>query len=205
MSVLLEGDVACGKTALAAKLCKESDLPFIRMISPDAFLGKGEARKIDILQKTFVDSYKSSQGIIFLDDIERLIDFTPVGMRFSNALLQTLLVLIRKVPPVAGRRLMIVATTSCASILEDLQLTQAFNVTLHVSQLQNPEEIKAVLMGGEGGLSEDEAGNIADAINVLEKPIGIKQLLMVLEMARAGTEGEIEPSHFMQCLHTCGF
>lgn len=42
-------------------------------------------------------------------------------------------------------RLMIVATTSISHFMDDLQLTQAFNVTVHVSQLQSPAEIGAVL------------------------------------------------------------
>lgn len=36
---------------------------------------------------------------------------------------------------------MIVATTSISHFMDDLQLTQAFNVTVHVSQLQSPSEI----------------------------------------------------------------
>jgi vesicle-fusing ATPase len=208
MSVLLEGGPFTGKTALAARLSVESDLPFIRMISPDSMIGKSESQKCDYIQKTFVDSYKSALSIIFIDDLERILEYTPIGPRFSNVLLQTLLVLIRKVPPVAGRRLMVVATTSIAHLLEDMQITQAFNVQLHVCQLQRPEEIRAVLEGGDCGLAEAEARAISDSLECLEKPIGIKQLLNVLEMARAGRANDddpVDPSHFMECLHTCGF
>ena len=203
MTVLLEGDVATGKTAIAAKLALDSDLPFIRMISPDSLIGKSEVAKINILQKTFLDSYKTPLSIIFLDDLERIIDFTPVGMRFSNPVLQTLLILLRKVPPVAGRGLMIVATTAIEHLLQDLQLPQAFNVTLHVSKLQNADEIQKVLEGS--GLTKEEAEEIGGAIGALESPIGIKQLLMVLEMARANADGALDSSIFLECLHTCGF
>ena len=129
--------------------------------------------------------------------------FTPVGMRFSNPVLQTLLVLLRKVPPVAGRSLMIVATTAIEHLLQDLQLPQAFNVTLHVSKLQNADEIQKVLEGS--GLTNEEAEEIGGAIGALESPIGIKQLLMVLEMARANADGPLDSSIFLECLHTCGF
>jgi len=43
------------------------------------------------------DSYKSPCSVIFIDDIERIIDYSRIGPRFSNTVLQTLLVLIRKV------------------------------------------------------------------------------------------------------------
>ena len=39
-------------------------------------------------------------------------------------------------------------------------------------------------------------------------PIGVKQLLVVLEMARAGDDdanGAVTPQKFLECLHTCGF
>jgi len=42
--------------------------------------------------QVFADSYKSPLSIIFIDDIERIIEYTPVGSRFSNSVLQTLFV-----------------------------------------------------------------------------------------------------------------
>jgi vesicle-fusing ATPase len=226
MSILLEGGVSTGKTAVAAKLCSESDFPFIRMISADAMIGHSESQKCATLLRIFSDSYKSPLSIIFIDDIERIIDYSPIGPRFSNTVLQTLLVLIRKMPPVSSR-LMIIATTSISHYMDDLQLTAAFNVTVHVSQLQGPSEIGAVLTDyilGDASKNQDsqqqqcsmtpmEIKNIAKAVT---KPIGIKQLLMVLEMARsdvevdadddrAGPPGSISPEQFLECLHTAGF
>ncbi|KAJ1419029.1 P-loop containing nucleoside triphosphate hydrolase protein [Ochromonadaceae sp. CCMP2298] len=123
LSVMLEGAVSSGKTALAAKLAAESDFPFIRMISPTTMIGHSESQRCNTLLKVFTDSYKSPVSIIFIDDIERIIEYTPVGHRFSNSVLQTLLVLLRKVPP-APARLLVVGTTSISHLLEDLQLTQ---------------------------------------------------------------------------------
>ena len=144
MSVLLEGNVSTGKTAVAAKLCFESGFPFVRMISADTMIGYSEAQKCQMLLRVFSDSYKSPCSVIFIDDIERIIDYSRIGPRFSNTVLQTLLVLIRKIPPESSR-LMIIATTSVRSEMEDLSLVSSFNVTLHVSQLQSPKEIAEVL------------------------------------------------------------
>lgn len=47
-----------------------------------------------------------------------------------------------QVPPQGVSRLLVLATTSISHFLEDLQLTQAFNVTLHVSQLQSQHEVQ---------------------------------------------------------------
>ena len=229
MSILLEGQMSSGKTAVAAKLCSESDFPFVRMISADTMIGHSESQKCATLLRIFSDSYKSPLSIIFFDDIERIIDYSPIGPRFSNTVLQTLLVLIRKLPPVSSR-LMIIATTSISHLMEDLQLTAAFNVSVHVSQLQNPEEVAAVLTDyiiGDASKGDGVQGpqqqqlkmtpqDIRDIAMTVTKPIGIKQLLMALEMARSDVEGgaddksagsscTITPNQFMECLCTVGF
>jgi vesicle-fusing ATPase len=200
MSVLVEGAISTGKTALCAKLAAESNFPFIRMISPDSMIGYSESQRCGELLRVFTDSYKSSLSVIFIDDIERIIEFTPVGCRFSNSVLQTLLVLLRKVPP-APCRLLVISTTSIAHLLDDLQLTQAFNVQIHASMLQLPGEMQEVLKMY-GGMSDSEILSISQAIT---KPIGVKQLLMVLEMARTDGTSSITPDHFLECLHTVGF
>jgi len=210
LSVLLEGASATGKSALAAKLCVESGFPLVRVISPDSMIGMFEAKKCQHLFQTFSDAYRSPLSVIFIDDIERIIEYTPVGQRFSNSVLQTLLILIRKPPPVEGRRLLIIATTSISHLLDDLQLNEAFNVTLHVSCLQTPEEYRTVLRSVDNcSLSESDIEELSSSIS---KPIGIKQLLMVLEMARSNGEedkegggGTVSPMAFMECLITCGF
>lgn len=153
MSVLLEGQRGTGKvtdisllfsldvlsqTAIAAKLAAESDFPLVRLVSPDSMIGMQDYQKCQLLLKVlfaspprlmslaqvFTDAYRSPLSVIFIDDIERLIEYTPIGHRFSNQVLQTLLILLRKVPPTPGRRLFVIATTSISHLLEDLQLIE---------------------------------------------------------------------------------
>ena len=52
-----------------------------------------------------------------LDDIERLLEYVAIGPRFSNAVLQTLLVLLKKQPP-AGRKLFVVGTTGLGMVMQ---------------------------------------------------------------------------------------
>ena len=206
LSVLLEGLVSTGKTAIAAKLSRESDFPFVRMITADSFIGASESDKCSKLLKIFSDAYKSPLSLIFIDDIERILDYTPIGPRFSNTVLQTLLILLRKLPP-ANSRIMVLATTSICDFLQDLQLVSAFQVTLHVSQLQLPEEIENVL----GHYSTLPAATIKEIASQIDKPLGVKQLLMVLEMARENNEGgdgseqdNFTADQFLYCLKTIG-
>ena len=87
-----------GTTAVAAKVAVDSGFPFVRMISADDMIRYSDSSKSQIIQKVFLDSYKSPLLLIFIDDIERIIEYVPIG------LLQTLLVLLKKVPPDQGRR-----------------------------------------------------------------------------------------------------
>jgi vesicle-fusing ATPase len=83
-----------------------SEFPFIKLITPDTFVGKGEHEKVSRIAKVFEDAYKSPFSVVVVDDIERLIDFNEVGARFSNFVLQALLVLFKKLPP-PGHKLMV--------------------------------------------------------------------------------------------------
>ena len=96
------------------------------------------------------------------------------------------------------------ATTSIADLLESLQLSQAFNITVHVSQLQSVDEYTTVLAHPDGGnIKMTDAASIARTIS---KPIGVKQLLMTVEMARASADGgRITADIFQECLNECGF
>jgi vesicle-fusing ATPase len=87
LSILLEGRNGCGKTALAAKLALESKFPYVKMISPENFVGYSEQGKISQIVKIFEDAYKSPLSLVILDDLERLIEFIHIGPRFSNPIL----------------------------------------------------------------------------------------------------------------------
>ncbi|KAG6898704.1 hypothetical protein C0995_008727, partial [Termitomyces sp. Mi166 len=95
VSVLLHGPSGAGKTALGVSIAQASEFPFIKLISPDNMVGYSESQKVAAITKVFADSYKSPLSVVVVDNIERLIDWTPMGARFSNVVLQTLLVLFR--------------------------------------------------------------------------------------------------------------
>lgn len=202
MTVLLRGPPGCGKTAIAAKAAVDSGYPFVRMISADEMIGYSETSKCQMIHKVFLDSYKSPLSFILIDDIERIIEYVPIGPRFSNIVLQTLLVLLKKTPPDNGRKLIVLGTTSVPNFLEDLGLTQAFSVSQIVNLLDDPSQMSDVLRVA-GHVSDQDASKMASFIT---KPIGIKQLLMVIEMARqASTNGNVGINEFFECLQAIGY
>ncbi|KAI7515511.1 AAA-domain-containing protein, partial [Hortaea werneckii] len=87
LSVLLHGPRGSGKTALAARIAMDSEFPFIRLVRPVDMVGMNEIQKIQYLQKIFTDAYKSPCNALVLDNIELMVDWVPVGPRFSSAVL----------------------------------------------------------------------------------------------------------------------
>ncbi len=87
-----------------------------------------------------MDSYKSPFSVIVIDNIERLLEWVPIGPRFSNNVLQTLLVLLKKQPP-NGRKLLIICTTNQKSTLQQMDMGDAFNSSIYVPNLSSVKEI----------------------------------------------------------------
>ena len=67
-----------------------------------------------------------------------------MGPRFSNDVLQTLLILLKRLPKKPECKLLIIGTTSCMMKLYDMGLPQAFNIRINVPEL-NEKEIEEVL------------------------------------------------------------
>uniref|UniRef100_A0A8C7LWY3 Vesicle-fusing ATPase n=1 Tax=Oncorhynchus kisutch TaxID=8019 RepID=A0A8C7LWY3_ONCKI len=186
VSVLLEGPPNSGKTALAAKIAEESQFPFIKICSPDKMIGHSEIAKCQAIKKIFEDAYKSQLSCVVVDDIERLLDYVPIGPRFSNLVLQALLVLLKKPPP-KGRKLLIIGTTSRKDVLQEMEMLDAFSTTIHIPNISRGEQlVEALEMLG--SFQEKERAAIAKAVKSQAVWIGIKKLTMVIEMAVQVTE-----------------
>jgi vesicle-fusing ATPase len=176
LSVLLEGEPGCGKTALASYLALHSGFPYVKIISPESLVKYMESGKYTAIYNTFEDGYKSPYSIIILDNIEKLIEYIRIGPRFSNLLLQTLSVYIKKLPPKKGKKMLIIGTTSCADQLEELGLVQAFDRKIHIPNLTK-NEILNVLKNYE--CQNEEREKIANLVQ--NSPI--KQLCFLIDRA----------------------
>lgn len=181
VSVLLEGPPHSGKTALAAKIAEESNFPFIKICSPDKMIGFSETAKCQAMKKIFDDAYKSQLSCVVVDDIERLLDYVPIGPRFSNLVLQALLVLLKKAPP-QGRKLLIIGTTSRKDVLQEMEMLNAFSTTIHVPNIATGEQLLEALELL-GNFKDKERTTIAQQVKGKKVWIGIKKLLMLIEMS----------------------
>ncbi|CAD6442219.1 b9934382-b7ff-4149-967a-0f18a6251a6b [Sclerotinia trifoliorum] len=186
-SVLLHGPPGAGKTALAAAIAKSSEFPFIKLVSAENMVGFGDGQKIQYLNKVFMDAYKSPQNIVVIDNIERIIEWVPIGPRFSNAVLQALMVLLTKQPP-NQRRLLIIGTTSQRSVLKQLDLQPIFNRELAVPNVNTFSELATILREVQ---AFDNEGDLQESLNQLKQytesdsiGVGIKKVLLAVGEAK---------------------
>ena len=176
LSVLLEGEPGCGKTALASYLALHSGFPYVRIISPESLVKFMESGKYTSIYNTFEDGYKSPYSIIILDNLEKLIEYIRIGPRFSQLLLNTLSVYIKKLPPKKGKKMFIIGTTSMSSQMEDLGLVQCFDRRIQMPNLTK-KEILNVLKNYQ--CHEEDREKIANLVQNLP----IKQLCFLIDRA----------------------
>lgn len=187
VSILLEGAPNSGKTALAAKLAVDSEFPFIKLCSPDDMVGFTETAKCMQIRKVFDDAYKSTLSCILVDNIERLLDYGPIGPRYSNLVLQALMVLLKKEPP-AGKKLLVLCTSSCRDVLRDMGLLSTFTSVLHCPNLSQNNHLSNVLleMAKEktACFEQYEIQQIHNSREAGNFSIGIKKLIAYIDIAK---------------------
>lgn len=185
-SVLLHGPTASGKTALAARIAIDSGFPFIKLISPEDMVGYSEMAKVQHISKIFEDAYKSRTSVVVVDNIERIIDWVPIGPRFSNTVLQTLMVFLRKQPH-KERRLLVLATTTQRAVLKQLDVYNSFNSDIMVPNVNTYDELRFIMEQSEAfdareiSMALDGIGGIADDGTI---GVGVKKVLLGIETAK---------------------
>lgn len=105
------------------------------MTSED-LIGMSEMFKVNYINRCFEDAYKSKQSVVILDDLERIVEYVDIGRRFSNSLLQAILVLIKKLPSKSENSVAIIATCSNLEFLKEFGLYSQFNIKIEVPQLR---------------------------------------------------------------------
>ncbi|KAL3090336.1 hypothetical protein niasHS_006788 [Heterodera schachtii] len=192
---LLTGPPNTGKSYLAAQIAKDSEFPFIKVCTPEEMVGYSETAKCAKIRKVFEDAYKSPLSCVIIDNIERMMDYSPIGPRYSNFVLQTLLVLLGKRPP-RNHRLLVLATTSNEQFLSEADMLSVFSKVIRVEQLHSAKHVLAVLEDA-NVFSEEESRQIEGELRSCEYSfsIGIKRILELLDFVK-----QSEPEYRMQLL-----
>ncbi|KAL7934849.1 P-loop containing nucleoside triphosphate hydrolase protein [Trichoderma chlorosporum] len=191
-SVLFHGMKGSGKTALAAYVARNSNIPFVRAVTPLDLIGySDDYAKKSYIHKVFTDAYKSPISLLILDDFERLIGWNPVGPRFSNVLLEALTTLIASKPP-KGHRLLTFVTTSQALTLRMLDVESNFDTTVAVPAVSNLSQLRSVL---EHSITLDK-DSIDQTVSLVQQrtgsesmSLGVKTIIRCISEARINPQG----------------
>ena len=202
LSVLLHGPSGSGKTALAAKIALASDFPFVKLISPKDVYNYGEAGKKDYIGRVFQDAYKSSLAIVVIDNFESIIEWNPIGPRFNNTVLGALVTLLKSKPP-AGRRLLVIATSSRRTAMDQLDLLDSFNYKIAVPAVGGLPELLEVLRAtnafdGNENWQRKACGMVQEASGGDTVGVGIKKVLDSLGAARQRPAGDEQVREFVE-------
>lgn len=153
-------------------------------------IGLNEPMKIEHMRRIFDDAYKSPLSVVVIDNIERIIEWVPIGPRFSNAIYQALMVLLKKEPP-KGRRLLILATTGERSTLQQLDLWTAFDSDIAVPNVNGHQELAFVLQQSQAFRDPSRAvQELRDLTRSDDVGVGIKKILLGIETAKQDQDRE---------------
>ena len=134
----------------------------------------------------FSDAYKSEISCIVVDELESLLDYAPIGPRYSNFVLQTLKLLLKKLPP-KGRKLLVIATTSERDVMKEFGLYQTFSKVVHVPNVSRGGEILNVIEQLDC-FNKNEMDFLSKELRRKTLSIGIKNLLDVIELSKQTTD-----------------
>ena len=183
MSFWVYGLPATGLTSFAVTIARQG-FTCVKVILAKNFIGRSEDQvSLEILD-TFENAYKSKQSAIIIDDIESIIEFSPIGPRFANKTLQALLVLLKQMPP-EGHKLAIFTTTSKREAMSMIGIdARYFYEEIELVPLNKPEHLVKVAKESCNAnlvIEEDEIRGASEYLR--ENPVPVKRAIEAIDFA----------------------
>lgn len=124
MCFCISGPPATGLTSFAVSQASQR-FDYVKTVTAKQFIGKSEDGVCAEIREIFENAYRSRESAIVIDDIDSIIEFSPIGPRFSNKILQACLVLMKTRPP-KGHRLAVFVTTCSRSNMDLVGMTSRY-------------------------------------------------------------------------------
>jgi len=167
-TILITGDQYIGKTKFVSHIAKDSEVSCVRIITPEKLLKSFD--KSSCILNNFEQCSKAESSILILDGFERLIEWTTLGSRFNNTVLQTFVSLITTHIELT-KKMTILCTANSDSILRDLNFYELFD-----THYEYPTEITL-----------DEVGKYFPKVyDMLNKEINVYNISSILKYSKYG-------------------
>ncbi|KAE8302554.1 Vesicle-fusing ATPase [Giardia duodenalis] len=156
-----------GCTALCSVIAKRLGCEFVRIISAEQLVMRTstEYGRADLICQIFEAAYRVPRALIILDGIESIIQYTPIGFRFSSTVLQTLTALIRR-PTQPDHRLVVLGTTTHLKAMSDVGFAGVFNQVCNIPSLTPDQALCALCEYATVALDLEEKRNAAHQVSV---------------------------------------
>lgn len=130
LKILVNGEHSTGKCVAIIKTILNLNFGYSKILSSDLLIGKSEIKIIN----TFMNAYKTPEAIIYIKNIEEIIEYTQSGPRFNNTILHLLISLIKK-NVFKNKLIIIVSSTLSTDELEILGLYHLFETIINVENI----------------------------------------------------------------------
>ncbi|OHS96238.1 vesicular-fusion protein nsf [Tritrichomonas foetus] len=201
MSFCVSGMPGSGLTAFAVNVAT-AGFTYVKLLLAKNFIGRTEDQVANEILQTFQNAYKSKASAIVIDDLDAIIEFSPIGPRFTNKILQSILVLLKQPPP-SGSKLAIFTTTSKREAMEMIGVDQRYfyeELTLEpITQADQLKKIAKDACNVELKMSHEEEEEASDYL--LQNRIPIKRAIESIDFAAFEAKGEaVKWSHLYKSL-----
>jgi vesicle-fusing ATPase len=198
LTVLISAPMGTGKSSLARKISLESEFPFVKLISPESMSTRSDSDKIYRISSIFEDAYRSPLSIIVIDAIERLVDYSSLGPRFNNNVLQVMRNYLQRDPPNLDCRILVLVTSSSMTALTNLELLESFKVIVNAPMITKPEHVDNIFKLVDFKM---DAKEVKELHFLLPRKLGIKNFLLMLDTVRKNPlaeEGGVTAQEFIK-------
>ena len=133
-SILIQGDYYVGKTTLACNIMKDSNLGCIKFINSEKILNS--YFKNQAIYEIFDTGYKSESFGLILDSVEKIIEYSKLGSRYNNEVLQTIYTILDKIIE-KNKSVYVILTSSNPELMELLDFTKLCHHTFTIEDDNN--------------------------------------------------------------------
>ncbi|TNJ26654.1 Vesicle-fusing ATPase [Giardia muris] len=193
-----------GATAICARVIRDAGFDFAKVVSMERLVRQAatELGIANSISNVFEAAYHVPKALIILDGIEGLINYTPVGMRFSTTVFRTIASLVH-CPPPSGRKLVVIGTTAAYGAMHEIGLAGSFEMHVRIPRLELDQacayirkfcETITTRSGVQCQLEPNK--HVSQALKAMAsdgRPIRLKPIILALEEANRVCKEEDRP------------